>query len=199
MLGMYQRWGFRSSPFETRPLPPNDEGVKLLIGRTEELSRIIRRLLDPNKIVTVEGANGIGKTSVINVASFNIFRSFLDGTGDQLLVPCLKSFQLRPDSKIDEFVDQVFYQVGLTLLAHTDSLRKSGRGLQDEGAVAAWLTSPTFESVRLNLSLANLGGLGGGVGTTGNTSAGFSRAGYNNMIRSWLSEIFPSGEGGGVI
>jgi len=37
------------------------------------------------------------------------------------------------------------------------------------------------------------------VGTSFNTSTGFSRAGYHSLIRSWLDEIFPSGEGGGIV
>ena len=199
MLGIYQNWGFRASPFETRPLPANEEGEKLLIGREVEVDKIVRRILTPNKIITVEGANGIGKTSINNVASFIAFRSFLNGEIDQLLVPCEKAFQLRADSKIDEFVEHVFLYVGLTLVKYGEILTKSGRGSQTEGAVAAWLTSPVFQTVRGSLSVYGIGGLGGGVGMTANTSTGFSRAGFSDLIRTWLAEIFPNSEGGGII
>jgi hypothetical protein len=198
MLGTYQAWGFRSPPFEPGPLPPSDEGVKLLIGRQEELVQITRRLLTPGKILTVEGSNGIGKTSINNVASFMAFRSYLNGSLDQLLVPCEKTFQLAKDANIDAFIEHVFLQIGLTLVKHTQTIRESGRGSQLEGPIAAWLTSPTFNSVRANLSIHGLGG-GGGASTAANTSIGFSRGGYYNLIRTWLNEIFPNGEGGGIV
>jgi hypothetical protein len=198
MLGTYQNWGFRSSPFEPGPLPPSEEGEKLLIGREEELSKITRRLLTPGKFVTVEGPNGIGKTSINNVASYIMFRAFINGESDQLLVPCEKTFQLTNDSKIDAFVETVFLQVGLTLVKYADILQEHGRGWQAEGPVAAWLTSPTFTSVRASLSVYGLGG-GGGGGITANTSTGFSRAGFNDLMRAGLKEIFPNGEGGGII
>jgi DNA-binding MarR family transcriptional regulator len=198
LLGTYQAWGFRSPPFEPGPLPPTDEGAKLLIGREEELIQITRRLLTRGKILTVEGSNGIGKTSINNVAAFTAFRSFLQGEVDQLLVPCEKTFQLVKDSNIEAFIENVFLQIGLTLVKHTQTLRESGRGSQLDGPIAAWLTSPTFNSVRANLSIHGLGA-GGGASTTANTSAGFSRAGYYNLIKTWLNEIFPNGEGGGIV
>ncbi len=199
MLGIYQEWGFRAPPFETRPLPPSEVGKKLLIGREIELERIIRRLLTPNKIVTVEGANGIGKTSINNVAAFTAFHSYLNGQSDQLLVPCEKSFQLRTDSRVDEFVEHVFHHVALTLLKHSQSLSDSGRGNQLEGPVAAWLTSPLLRSVQGSFAAYGMGGIGGGSGGSFNTSVGFSRSGFNDLIRGWLREIFPNNEGGGVV
>src|SRR5262249_53076839 len=157
MIGIYENWGFRACPFETRPLPANEEGEKLLIGRETEVKRIIQRLLSPNKIVTAEGANGIGKTSINNVAAYIAFRSFLSGDTDQLLVPCEKSFQLRPDNKVEEFVEQVFLQVGITLVRHSQTLIDAGRGFDQVGSVAAWLTSPLLQSIQGSLSLYGIG------------------------------------------
>jgi hypothetical protein len=88
MLGLYQGWGFRSSPFEPRPLPPTAEGKKLLVGRDAELSKIIQRLLTAGKLVAIEGPNGIGKTSVNNIAAYEAFSAFLNGESDQLIIPC---------------------------------------------------------------------------------------------------------------
>jgi hypothetical protein len=199
MLGIYQNWGFRANPFETRPLPANEEGEQLLIGRRVEVDKIVRRIMTPNKIITVEGSNGIGKTSINNVASYVAYRSFLNGESDQLLVPCEKAFQLRADSKIDEFVEHVFLYVGLTLVKYADLLTHSGRGHQTEGAIAAWLTSPVLQTIRGSLSIYGVGGVGIGSGISANTSTGFSRAGFNDLIRTWLAEIFPNSEGGSII
>ncbi|MFO0953720.1 MAG: hypothetical protein U0835_21705 [Isosphaeraceae bacterium] len=198
MLGMYQAWGFRSNPFETWPLPATDVGERLLIGREEKLRWIVRRLLTPGKIITMEGANGIGKTSINNVASYKAFRSFLTGESDQLLVPCEKAFQLLPESNINTFVDHVFYNIALTLLKHSDTLKESGRGLDQVDAVRAWLTSPVSQSVNAAISVYSFGGGIGSTDTT-NTSSGFTNVGFNDLVRRWLQEIFPNGEAGGVV
>ena len=95
MYGTYQNWGFRSSPFDSGPLPPTEEGAKLRIGRTAEVQQITRRLLTRGKIVTVEGSNGIGKTSVNNVASYLACSSYLIGEMGQMLVRCEKTFSSR--------------------------------------------------------------------------------------------------------
>lgn len=196
MLGLYQKWGFKSGPFETRPLPASAEGAQLLIGRQKEVNKIRQRLLSPNKIVTVEGPNGIGKTSINNVASYISYQAFLDGESDQLLMPCDKVFQLRPNNGIADFIEQVFLQVGLTLVKNADTLHASGRGTANTTSqVTAWLQSPTFSTVSANLSAFG----GGGKGTTVNSSTGFARAGFPDLVRDWLKQIFPKGEGGGIV
>jgi hypothetical protein len=90
-------------------------------------------------------------------------RSFVNGHSDQLLVPCERSFQLRADSTIDEFVEHVLHHVGLTLVKHSQTRSGSGRGNQTEGPVAAWLTSPVLLSVPGSLADDDRGGLGGGT------------------------------------
>ena len=159
MYGTYQNWGFRSSPFDPGPLPPTEAGAKLLIGRTAEVEKITRRLLTRGKIVTVEGSNGIGKTSINNVASYLAYSSYLNRELDQMLVPCEKTFQLTKDSDIDTFVDSVYLQLGITLLRYAEKLKESGRGTSLEGPIGAWLTSPTISSVRANLSVQGVGGI----------------------------------------
>ena len=78
---LYESWGFTQSPFETTSLPPSELGDRLLVGRDNEVNSLIRRITSGNKIATLEGLNGVGKTSVVNVATYRLFEEHLD-TGE---------------------------------------------------------------------------------------------------------------------
>ena len=69
-MNIYQEWGFRGSPFQTTALPPSKLGKRLLVGRNDEIELLLKKIYNPPKIVTIEGMNGIGKTSLANVAAF---------------------------------------------------------------------------------------------------------------------------------
>jgi hypothetical protein len=49
------------------------------------------------------------------------------------------------------------------------------------------------------LSAVSVGGIGIGKGQSPNTSAGFNEAGFHDIVRQWLVEIFGTGDGGGVV
>lgn len=70
-MSIYHDWGFSGTPFGTNALSPDENGEILLIGRDNELRKIKRRLETPPNIVTIEGDNGIGKTSLVNIAVFH--------------------------------------------------------------------------------------------------------------------------------
>ena len=71
MLSIYAGWGFKANPFETLPLPANRKGSNLMVGREVASRKIRKGLVSSSKFVTVEGLNGVGKTSVINVSVFD--------------------------------------------------------------------------------------------------------------------------------
>jgi hypothetical protein len=121
----YTRWGFRSAPFEQRSLPPSQLGAQLLVGRDRELHQLEDRLRGTHKAAVVEGLNGIGKTSVVNVAAYELYRKHLSGDGTPLYIPCRKTFQLRTDSTAQEFVSEVLLEVAQTLVERQSDLTKS--------------------------------------------------------------------------
>lgn len=89
---IYENWGFTGSPFQTTSLPPSELGEKLLVGRGIELGTLMRRLSSPPKLATLEGLNGVGKTSVVNIASFKLFSDYKKTGNGALYIPCRRIF-----------------------------------------------------------------------------------------------------------
>ena len=115
----YTNWGFKNSPFDTNPLPANEVGEILLVGRNKELRNVEGFLQSPPKSISIEGANGIGKTSLVNVASFILQRKFSLGQVNGLFVPCLSRFQLKPGLATSEIIDNVLREVAQTLIFYS--------------------------------------------------------------------------------
>ena len=71
-MSFYSKWGFIDDPFSTDELEANELGEKLLIGRDKEIKQLHNRLPIESKCITIEGDNGVGKTSLINVSIYKL-------------------------------------------------------------------------------------------------------------------------------
>jgi MoxR-like ATPase len=67
-------------------LPPSSEGERLLVGRDAELGRLHTFLRSSARHPTLEGENGVGKTSLVNVAGYQAQREFEQKKTGQLLI-----------------------------------------------------------------------------------------------------------------
>ena len=190
---MYQEWGFSESPFETTALPPTDQGSSLLVGRDGEVAALVKRINNGPKFSTIEGLNGVGKTSIVNVTAYRLFKMHLDTGNGPLFVPCRKIFQLNPHKNSADFVDEVLMEVAQTLIEQNESVRVHGHDI-DNGAIARWLNSPQLVTYQ-----AGIGILQAGAQAENNTGNGFERSGFRKAITTWLQRIFPSTKDGGVI
>jgi len=190
---IYENWGFTGSPFQTTSLPPSELGEKLLVGRDTELATLMRRLSSPPKLATLEGLNGVGKTSVVNIASFKLFNEHVKTGNGPLYIPCRKIFQLNPNQDLQSFVDSVLLEVAQTLIEQADVIR-SKQGHLRTSSIDAWLNSPQLLSFQG-------GGWGFQVGYQAemNTSTGFERSGFRKAVSSLLEDIFKNVGAGGVI
>jgi hypothetical protein len=189
----YGRWGFRGSPFQQTSLPPDLTGRQLLVGRTKELSMLEDRLRGTRKAVVLEGLNGIGKTSVVNVAAFSLYDAHLKGKIPALYIPCRKTFQLRVDLTSADFVEQVLFEVAQTLIERQSDLLKS----EDRPLTASferWLNSPELKSFQGGLYVVSAG-----IQSNQNTGAGFERSGFRRLITEALKKLFPDESDGGVV
>jgi hypothetical protein len=193
-LNIYRAWGFIENPFSVSPLPPSDIGEKLLIGREWELSALLRRLATPPSIPTIEGLNGMGKTSLVNVALYTYAKENSNGIKGPLFISCGKTFQIRDETDPDEFLGEVLLEVAQSLLKHREVLIKQGHDLPKADAVNRWLNSPEFSSREVNL--ASLVGVGYGRSQGGQ---GFEASGFKATVLGWLATIFPVPDCGGVI
>lgn len=189
----YADWGFRAPPFETKPLPATPQGAALLVGRDKALKSLMDRIETSGKMATVEGLNGVGKTSVVNVASYRLFDRHLTSGEGPLLIPCRKVFQLDPAKDIDDFILSVLLEVAQTLIQAAEPIKVSGTWLQTN-ELDRWLNKPQLVSYTGGVWLIQ-----GGKQQETNTGAGFERSGLKKAVVAWLEQIFPDPDAGAVV
>ena len=192
----YNDWGFKGNPFDTSALPGNDLGVALLVGRDDELRKLSSRLESSTKIPTVEGLNGVGKTSLVNVLLYKKFSEVASSNIGPLFIPCEKVFQLESATEVDQFKRKVLLEVAQTLFEKHEYLRSKPGYLPPKTptALKRFLNSPQIDSYS-----GQLGGLGLGKGKALNDGFGFVESGFEKFVTSWLTEIFPTSTSGGVV
>lgn len=190
---MYDEWGFKDSPFETTSLPPNELGETLLVGRDESVAALMRRVSSGVKLSTVEGLNGVGKTSVVNVSAFKLFNRHVTTGDGALLVPCRRIFQLNPQRDIEDFIDHILMEVAQTLIEQSEAIKVHGHYLHTD-ALDRWLNAPQVVSFQGGVWVVQ-----GGRQQETNTGVGFERSGFRKAVTTWLNTIFPTPKEGGVI
>lgn len=191
----YASWGFNENPFQPSPLHPDDRGERLLVGRDKELSLVKTRLHKHGKITCVEGTVGIGKTSLVNIAAYQCLKGFLSESESQLLIPCKQTFQLASKVPVNDFSREVFVQVAQTLLEQAIRIKGCVFDMRGHKNIEAWLNSPLVSKVEFGLKAY----LEVSQSTSLNNSDGFNASGFEKLVRSWLSEIFPQHGSGGVV
>ncbi len=190
---MYEEWGFSGSPFQTTSLPASELGEKLLVGREEDLARLMRRVKSAPKMATVEGLNGVGKTSIVNVAAYKLYVGHVGSGYGSLFIPCRKSFQLNPDHDVADFAHIVFLEVAQTLIDYAARLRSNGTFVKT-GPIEKWLNSPQLTTFGGGIPI-----LSASMSSETNTSSGFERSGFRKLVTEWLAEVFSETENSGVI
>ncbi len=189
----YERWGFSSSPFQTTSLPSSDLGRRLLVGRDSELESLVRKITSPPKLATLEGLNGVGKTSIVNVACFQLFSKYLETGDGPMYIPCRRVFQLSPQQDLQSFVDLVLMEVAQTLIEKGNEIKQHPKRFMG-AQLNTWLNSPQLVNLQ-----GGLFGFQGGYQAENNASAGFERSGLRKVVTTWLETLFPNPESGGVI
>lgn len=195
-MTFYLDWGFSKNPFETNPLSPNEEGSQLLVGRDTEIKKLRRRLDNASKIATIEGLNGVGKTSLANVTVYRALSESISNRVGPAYIPCRSIFQLNPSSSPDDFHLKVLMEVAQTLLEQHKFLRTpAGRTRAAKNRnLERFLNSAQVKSFSAGAWVIN-----GGVTTETNTGIGFERSGFEKAVCDWLSEVFPDDRSGGIV
>jgi len=189
----YARWGFAQPPFQTTSLPATDLGERLLVGRDKQLASLMARIQAAPKMSTVEGLNGVGKTSLVNVASYKLYKAHVEtGTGP-LFIPCRRIFQLDPNRSAQDFIDMVLMEVAQTLIERSEDIKIHGDWIRTN-EVDRWLNAgqlTTFQGGVLGATF--------GAQTATNTSSGYEQSGFRKAITGWRETIYPDQTEGGVI
>lgn len=195
---MWEDLGFSESPYATTALPPTAQGDRLLVGREEQLSRLLTALTYSARHPTVEGDNGVGKTSLVAIAAYRAKQARISGQRSQFFLPLERPFQLSPDDTTDQFRRRVFFEVARAFIAEHESLTHARLVVPDVAEIDRWLNSPIFHATGGGISVLG-SGLTGERASEPNTGAGFSEAGFLATVDRWLRDCFPSSLAGGFI
>lgn len=83
----------------------------MLVGREHPLRQWTRAITSRKTIPTVEGENGVGKTSLVSIAGYSLLQDFNGGFSRQLFVALPEAFQLLPGGNLADFRRRVYYVV----------------------------------------------------------------------------------------
>lgn len=192
----YRDWGFSTNPFNTNPLPASEAGEKLLVGREQTIAQLKTRVRNGPKASTIEGLNGIGKTSIANVAAFQLERESINGPGDSLFLSCRNEFQLNAETSPYEFRTKVLQEVIQTLIERKNDLPVRP-GMTDP--YSNTVLDRYLNSTESNAYQAGILGATIGFSRTSAPSIGFEQSGFDKAALDWLRIVFPAVEDGGVI
>lgn len=197
-MSIWSDFGFRESPYATDPIPPTEEGDRLLVGREREIKRLTNHLTSSGLHPTIEGDNGVGKTSLVSVTGYRLSTKLGSGETNQALLPLRRTFQLTPGDTGDTLARKVFFEVARAFIDHRDILKKRGFRVPNVDDVNRWLNAPVFSARGGGVSVLG-SGVSASASSAPNTAAGFSEAGFSAMMDKWLGDCFSSKQAGGFI
>lgn len=146
-------------------------------------------------ITCIEGPNGVGKTSLVNVASFTAFDEYYRTKTGQLLIPCVKAFQLDIDKGPDEFKFEVLLSVAQSLIRAADWIPDIRRYSDFSGTLKKLLNDAEVGGT--SFSIADWFSFG--KESAPNESKAFETSGLEKLITDWLKHVFPTPDRGGVV
>lgn len=190
---MWDEFGFSENPYDHLPVSASTAGERLLVGREEEISKLIIRIKGRNAIPTLEGDIGVGKTSIIAVASYKMEAGFFK-SGGVCYLSLEKPFQLDGSEDVERFTERVLQSILVKVHLSRQRLIESGINVGDTSKLYNWLTSEQYTGGGLTIGPA-----GGSISTTPNTTRGFSTLGFQRGVLEILKGIFPNPKKGGVI
>lgn len=194
-MDLWPALGFRSNPYVVKPLPPSQDGRDLLVGRDAELNSLLRRVRESDVHVVLEGPNGVGKTSLVAVATWIASEDFRLGRSQQLYLPLPEPLQIRDDSR--KFISDCYFSIARAFLEHEKTLKIAGRKVPRTKEINTWLNSPIIKGKGAGLSIP-FGGFSGSLNESANSAVGFAQSGFQATIKKWLKDAFPEDSGGFV-
>lgn len=154
----------------------------------------MRRSTSFGPITTIEGPNGVGKTSVVSVAAHKLWKEFQSGVRAKCFLPSREQFQFSQDGNAQELINNVYRQVLLTLHGNRKLLVEKSLNIGETDKLEKWLSYPQYSGIGGGFAGASVN-----TSTSPNESEGFSELGCNNAVQSQLDHLFPSPNSGGVI
>jgi hypothetical protein len=201
--GVWSHYGYESTPYSTTALRIKDADERLLVGRDEVLKLILRDLASGSQMIALEGDYGVGKSSLAAVATSQAARWKTRRVSGPRFLASGSPLELIETDTAESLEKRAYYQIAGAILAESHRLVGDGLKLNQIKQFERWLMSSDAGSWSAGIGLSFPGLIGANGSLSGssspNSSAGFSDHGIVTMIDSWLAEIYPSPEHGGVI
>lgn len=185
-LDIWKSLGLTDSPYNSLPITSDELGNKLLVGREIELRSLSISLLNLHTHPTLEGGNGVGKTSLVSVAGYRLFQSYLAGES-KFVLPLQKNFQLSARENVSAFRVKVFLQVVQALIANRDTLPVQELSIP---------TIPVLEGWRRALRAISTSSENGGVSESSGVTDSSELAEAIDEVKTWLETQFKDPQSG---
>lgn len=188
---MWNSFGFSRNLYDTHPVKGNDLGERLLVGRSDEVRRIKSLISSFRTVITLEGPNGVGKTSLVLVSGHKLQKETANlGKSSILLLP--EPVQFTQEDTALEFKRKVYGKIASYFISNEKELRLQLDLQFSLKPLEAWLENPM--NLEGNLSVAGFG-IGGARAL--NESTGFDAHGFFNLVDRLLNAAF--NEDGGIL
>lgn len=198
-MSLWTKLGFRENPYSTDPISANDEGVELLVGREQELRRLRRSLTASANHTTIEGANGVGKTSLVSIAAYTLFKdSMANPTSAPLYIPVRKPFQISSTEAPEAFSNRFLITLAREITFRRSLINQHHSGMRNLPDLERWLNDPIMAGGAVGAVILGVGG-SGSVTRSVNSGQGFASGGVEAHLREMLEAIFPNKSAGGFV
>jgi hypothetical protein len=187
--------GFRGNPYTTLPVPSSEDGDRLLVGRSSELERLLRTVTATATHAVVDGANGVGKSSLVAVAVFRLWQARRPRA---MYLPLPAPLNVTEQSTHETIADQLMFGLAQALIDNEDDLRADGAEFGGLAELRRWLNSPLLKNRSAGASALGFGG-SGALGESANTSVGFAQDGFRRQVWKAVEESFRPGDDGGFV
>ncbi|MFD3935703.1 hypothetical protein ACFWSF_08440 [Streptomyces sp. NPDC058611] len=199
IMSFWIDFGFSGNPYATAPIPPTEQGKKLLVGRDREVESLISRLRSSARHPTIEGNFGVGKTSMISVACYQLQRDFeLGRAGRSPLIPLREPFQLTKHQTIEDFHNDLFCKVAEAFRENRHRLEATGRRVPRNKDIDRWINQAIYGSRTIGVT-SPLGGATVARGSAPTSSPVYERYGFPRAMKELLKSCFPGQEYGGFV
>lgn len=144
LFSIWPEFGFRENPYSNAGLPGDETGDFLLTGRDREVAELQRKIGSTGTQPAVEGLAGVGKSSLVSVAGYRMFRRCIEAEEGTLFLPARRLFQASNSAQA--FEDEVFREVAQTLISNVRAFDKVGLQAPDLGGLDKWLNVPQYRN-----------------------------------------------------
>lgn len=190
--------GFRDNPYSTQPVPADEVGERLLVGRDKQIQQLKDYIESADTHATIEGSNGVGKTSLVSIAAYQMFKKHKDNRAVPLFIPMSAPFQISHTENLADFKLKFLFALAQEIIRNRTVINYHHSGLRNLDAIDNWLNNPMFYGGGGGVSVGGVG-MSASISTSPSGTAGFTAIGFESHLREMLLAVFPTRASGGFV